>query len=161
MLRKFGMSKTGEDEEAFRKLAVEVRFLESTAEAIQSRINFVNAALTELRYAKETLEGIEKQEVDVPLLVPIGGGSYVKAKLESRDTVILGIGAGVAVEKSLKDAKETLSKRMEELEKVRSNLQQQLTQVLNRIEADRAKLGEISERIAGRQTDVRKAQGGT
>ena len=140
-----------EDEEEFRKIATEVRLLESTAQAIQSRINFVNAALTELNLAKMNLEGLEKEKIETSLLVPIGGGSYVKAKLESIENVVVGIGAGVAVEKTFNEAKETLSKRIEELEKLYGRLQQQLSQIAQKIQEDRAKLEEISKRIARRQ----------
>jgi len=140
-----------EDEEEFRKIATEVRLLESTAQAIQSRINFVNAALTELNLAKMNLEGLEKEKIETSLLVPIGGGSYVKAKLESIENVVVGIGAGVAVEKTFNEAKDILSKRIEELEKLYGRLQQQLSQIAQKIQEDRAKLEEISKRIARRQ----------
>jgi len=140
-----------EDEEEFRKIATEVRLLESTAQAIQSRINFVNAALTELNLAKMNLEGLEKEKIETSLLVPIGGGSYVKAKLESIENVVVGIGAGVAVEKTFNEAKNILSKRIEELEKLYGRLQQQLSQIAQKIQEDRAKLEEISKRIARRQ----------
>ena len=140
-----------EDEEEFRRIATEVRLLESTAQAVQSRINFVNAALTELNLAKMNLEGLEKEKIETSLLVPIGGGSYVKAKLESIENVVVGIGAGVAVEKTFNEAKEILSKRIEELEKLYGRLQQQLSQIAQKIQEDRAKLEEISQRIARRQ----------
>jgi len=139
------------EEEEFRKVATEIRLLESTAQAIQSRINFVNAALTELNLAKMNLEGLEKEKIDTPLLVPIGGGSYIKAKIESIEKVVVGIGAGVAVEKTFNEAKEILSKRVEELEKLYGRLQQQLSQMAQKIQEDRAKLEEISQRIARRQ----------
>ena len=139
------------EEEEFRKVATEIRLLESTAQAIQSRINFVNAALTELNLAKMNLEGLEKEKIDTPLLVPIGGGSYIKAKIESIEKVVVGIGAGVAVEKTFNEAKEILSKRIDELEKLYGRLQQQLSQMAQKIQEDRAKLEEISQRIARRQ----------
>lgn len=138
-------------EEEFRKMATEIRLLESTAQAIQSRINFVNAALTELNIAKMNLEGLEKEKIETSLLVPIGGGSYVKAKLESIENAVVGIGAGVAVEKTFNEAKSILSKRIEELEKLYGRLQQQLSQIAQKIQEDRAKLEEISQRIARRQ----------
>ena len=139
------------EEEEFRKIAAELRLLESTAEAVQSRINFVNAALTELNLAKMNLEGLEKEKIETSLLVPIGGGSYIKAKIESTEKIVVGIGAGVAVEKTFNEAKEILSKRIEELEKLYGRLQQQLAQIGQRIQEDRAKLEEISRGIARRQ----------
>jgi len=139
------------EEEEFRKIAAELRLLESTAEAVQSRINFVNAALTELNLAKMNLEGLEKEKIETSLLVPIGGGSYIKAKIESTEKIVVGIGAGVAVEKTFNEAKEILSKRIEELEKLYGRLQQQLAQIGQKIKEDRAKLEEISRSITRRQ----------
>ncbi len=135
------------NEETLRRLIVELRLLEGTANTLQSRLNFVNAILTELNYAKMTLEGLEKEKKNVPLFVPIGGGSYIRAKLESAEKVIVGMGAGVSVEKSLSEAKETVGNRIAQLEKTRRTLQQQLTQVAQKIEEDRARFQELSEKL--------------
>lgn len=144
------------NDEPLRRLIVELRLLEGTANTLQSRINFVNAILTELNYAKMTLEGLEKEKEDAPLFVPIGGGSYIRAKLESAEKVIVGMGAGISVEKSLSEAKETVEKRIEQLEKTRRSLQQQLTQVAQKIEEDQAKFQELNEKLrkAERKRDV-------
>lgn len=126
-------------EEELRRLSVELRFLEQTAEAIQSRINMVNAVITDLTYASTALEGIEKEKENSELLVPIGGGSYIRAKLENPDKVIVNMGAGVSIEKTLQEAKEIIKKRLENLEKTRTSLQQQFAQVLENISMDREK----------------------
>jgi len=60
------------EEETFRRLVVELRILDGTAEELQSRVNLVNAALTELRVSSMTLEGLEKEKNDAQLFVPIG-----------------------------------------------------------------------------------------
>jgi len=148
------------DEEVFRKVAVELRILESTAETIQTRINYINAAITELTYAQSTLEGLEKEKADTSLFVPIGGGSYIKAKLESPDTIIFGIGAGVAVEKTFAEAKEKIKNRIDEMEKARANMEQQLTQVVERIRGGRAKLQNLSATFGRREreADVRETE---
>jgi len=146
------------NEETLRRLVVELRLLEGTANTLQSRLNFVNAILTELNYAKMTLEGLEKEEKNVPLFVPIGGGSYIRAKLESAEKVIVGMGAGVSVEKSFSESKETVGNRISQLEKTRGTLQQQLTQVAQKIEEDRARFQELSEKLGEveRKRDVQK-----
>jgi len=93
------------EEEEIRKLSVEMRLLEQTAETLQSRINVLNATMTDLTYANMTLDGVEKEKEDAELLVPIGGSSYVRVKLANPDKVVVGMGAGVSVEKSLPEAK--------------------------------------------------------
>ena len=148
------------EEETFRRLVVELRILEGTADALQSRINLVNAALTELRVAGITLEGLEKEKKNAQLFVPIGGGSYVKAKLESADEVIVGIGADVAVERTMKEAKENLENRIAELEKTRTALGQQFGQVVEKIREDRARLEELTAKASEGEgaKGVRKAE---
>ena len=148
------------EEETFRRLVVELRILEGTADALQSRVNLVNAALTELRVASMTLEGLEKEKKDAQLFVPIGGGSYIKAKLASADKVVVGIGADVAVERTTKEAKENLENRISELEKTRTSLGQQFTQVIGKIREDRTRLEELTTKLreGERAKGVRKAK---
>lgn len=130
------MASKGDEE--LRRLTVELRFLEQTAETIQSRLNMINAVITDLTYSSMTLEDLEKEKENADLLVPIGGSSYVKAKLGNTEKLIVGIGAGVSVEKPLPEAKEVVKKRLDDLEKARQSLQQQFTQVVDKINEDRA-----------------------
>jgi len=127
------------EEEEVRKISVELRFLEQTAEALQSRLNMVNAVATDLTYASTTLESLEKEEKNAELLVPIGGTSYIGARLDNPDKIIVGIGAGVSVEKTRQEAKDIIKKRLEDLEKTRMSMQQQFVKVANKINEDREK----------------------
>ncbi len=117
-----------------------MRYLEQTAETLQQRISMVNAAISDLTFANMTLDGIEKEKENAELLVPIGGNAYVKAKLADTNTVIVGMGAGVSVEKTLAEAKVTLKERLDELEKTMNAAQQQFSQVAERINSGRSRL---------------------
>jgi prefoldin alpha subunit len=128
------------EEEELRKLSVEMRFLEQTAETLQQRISMMNAAMTDLAYANMTLDGIEKEKENAELLVPIGGSSYVKVKLENPDKVIVGMGASVSVEKTLPEAKSILKERLAEVEKTMVSAQQQFAQIVERINTGRNRL---------------------
>ncbi len=138
-------------EEEVRRLIVELRLLEGTAETLQSRINFLNDAFAELSLTSKTLEGIEKEKVDAPILVPIGGGSYIKASLTDVDRVVYGVGAGVAIEKTLKEAKEGIANRLAQIERTRQTLEQQLAEVLNKIQEDQNRLRELSASLRSRE----------
>jgi len=134
---------TSKTEDELRKLSLELRFFEQTAETAQSRINMINAVITDLTYANMTLEGLEKEKENSELLVPIGGNSYIKAKLADPDKTIVGIGAGVSVEKPSQEAKDIIKKRLENLEKTRMSLQQQLAQIAEKIAEDREKFNRL------------------
>jgi len=130
-------------EDEVRRLIVELRLLEGTAETLQSRINLVNAMHAELNMAKRTLEGVEKEKPDASVFVPIGGGSYIKAKLADVEKVVYGVGAGISVEKPLEEAKRGVDERISELERTRRALEQQYSQVLRRIQENRERLQEL------------------
>ncbi len=134
------MESRSKEEEEFSKLSVEIRLLEQTAETLQQRISMINAAITDLTYANMTLDGIEKEKQDAELLVPIGGSSYIKVKLANTDKVVVGMGAGVSIEKTLPEAKEIVKERLGELETTMSSAQQQFAQVAQRINAGRTRL---------------------
>ena len=127
-------------EEELNKLSMEMRFLEQTAETLQQRISMINAALTDLSYANMTLESMEQEKENSELLVPIGGSSYIKVKLACNDKVIVGMGAGVSIEKTLPEAKAIVKERLDELERTMNSAQQQFAQIAQRINAGRSQL---------------------
>jgi prefoldin alpha subunit len=134
------LAQKAKSEEELRKLSIEMRYLEQTADALQQRISMVNAALTDISYANMTLDGIEKEKENAELLVPIGGSSYVKVKLADSNKVIIGMGSGVSIEKTLQEAKIALKERLDELEKTLNSAQQQFTQVADRLNSGRSRL---------------------
>jgi prefoldin alpha subunit len=134
------LAQSAKAEEELRRLSMEMRYLEQTAEALQQRISMVNAASTDINYANMTLDGIETEKENSEMLVPIGGSSYVKVKLADPNKVIIGLGAGVSVEKTLPEAKATLKERLDELEKTMHAAQQQFSQVAERINSGRGRL---------------------
>jgi prefoldin alpha subunit len=117
-----------------------MRYLEQTAETLEQRIGMVNAAISDLTIANMTLDGIEKEKENAEILAPIGGNAYIKTKLADTNTVIVGMGAGVSVEKTVAEAKVILKERLDELEKTMNAAQQQFSQVAERINSGRGRL---------------------
>ena len=126
---------------------MEMRYLEQTAETLQQRIGMINAAITDLSYANLTLESMENEKENSELLVPIGGSSYIKVKLASNDKVIVGMGAGVSIEKTLPEAKAIVKERLDELERTMNSAQQQFAQVAQRINAGRSQLQSLLAKV--------------
>ncbi len=134
------MATVSPDEQAIRKLSMELRYYEQTGEALQQRLTMMNAALTDLTYANFTLDSLEKEKENAEMMVPIGGSSYINVKLANPDIVLVGMGSGVSVEKTLPEAKDIIKQRLDELEKTRVQAQQQLSQIVERINQGRAQM---------------------
>ena len=134
------------EEDVVRQLAAEIRVLEGSIALLQSRLDIVRAAINELTLAHNTLEGVKKLQNGESTLVPVGAGSYVRMRLEDSKKLIVGIGAGVAVEKDVESSVTELKERLQELDKARTSLQQQLDQTGTRYQQDREALEDILRR---------------
>ena len=146
------METRSKEEEDLRKLSLELRLLEQTAETLQQRISMINAAMRDLTLANMTLEGIEKEKENAELIVPIGGSSYIKVKLANPDKVIIGMGAGVSIEKTLPEAKAVVIERRDELQKSMASAQQQFAQVAQRMNTGRNRLEKLLSTAASGKT---------
>jgi prefoldin alpha subunit len=134
------LAAAGRNEEEVRQLSMQLRYFEQTAESLQQRLGMLNAALTDLSYANMTLESVETEKENAEMLVPIGGSSYMRVKLADPNKVVVGMGSGVSVEKNLLEAKAIVKERLEELERTRQQAQQQLSQIVDRINQDRTRM---------------------
>ncbi len=142
------------DDEDFQKSLVQLRVYEGSARALQARLEIVNAALNEFSLASTTLEGVKTQKTDEDALIPVGGGSYVRVRLSDISKIVMGVGAGVAVEKPIEDSVNEIKERIADLDKARTSLQEQLSQALFKIEEGREKLGELVKKHGGESLTV-------
>ena len=141
------------EEEIVRQLATEIRILEGSVTALQSRLDVVNAAVNEVTLAHDTLEGLKKLQAGDETLVPVGAGSYIRMTVADSKKLIMGIGASAAMEKDIVNSIEELNNRVSELEKARTAIQQQLDQTVTRYQQDR----EALEELLGRRESTSKA----
>ena len=131
------------EEDLIRQLATEIRILEGSVGALQSRLDIIRAAVSEVTLAHNTLEGLKKLEDGESTLVPVGAGSYIRMKIADSKKLVMGIGAGAAVEKDVDSSVEELKGRLQELDKARTAVQQQLDQTVARYQQDRDALEEL------------------
>ena len=134
------------EEDVIRQLAAEIRILEGSIGVLQSRLDIVRAAINEVTLAHNTLDGIRNLQNGESTLVPVGAGSYVRMQLTDSKKLVMGIGAGVAVEKDVEASVTELKARLEELDKARTSIQQQLDQTGARYQQDREALEDILRR---------------
>jgi prefoldin alpha subunit len=141
-------------DEQMRQVLYDIRLLEGTARVLQSRLDVVTAALSETLTAISTLEGAKGKTSETEALVPIGSGSFVRSKLADVDKVIIGVGAGVCIEKPLEDSMKDLRVRSSELERARTSVSQQLGQVLGQAEDYRAHLNDLAGKKGGGTVEI-------
>jgi len=119
--------------EKLAKLQDELRSLISQAEYIREQIDVISGTIQDLAIVIETLEYLKKHGEGKIVLLPIGAGNYIRARIEKMDTVIMGVGGRLSIEASPDEAKKMLEERIRILEGLRLDLLKKLEEINRRI----------------------------
>jgi prefoldin alpha subunit len=109
------------------------------AEVFVGQLELLENGRMEAHAAIESLEGMLASD-DGTVLLQIGGGVSVRAKVVEPDKVLISIGAEVVVERSNQDAIEYLKERIIEMEAS----QKKVSETLDKL---RTQMNEISKRL--------------
>ena len=127
-------------EEEVRRLLTVYQQYQAEAEAIVRQLSIFQISVEGCEKALKAVEAMETVEDGEDMLVPIGQDSFIHAKLTSKEKVVVGVGAGVSIEKSAAEAKESLSKRKAQL----SEASGKLNNTLSKIEQEMGKIQSIA-----------------
>jgi prefoldin alpha subunit len=121
-------------------------------ELLTQQLSMIEQQRLEAAAAIETLRAIQENGDDTVLL-PIGGGAYLRVKVLDAGHVLMNVGADVSVEKASADAVEYLEDRITELEAVAKK-------VTGSVEQLQGQATEISRRLEAAYRGARQAQAG-
>ncbi len=102
-------------EEKAQQLMQQMQMLETYFVDLSQREGTLYGVLREAAAAIESIRSLS-QKSDSEALVPVGMGTFVKAKISSNDKFILNIGAGISLEKDSTSAINYLEARIKEIE---------------------------------------------
>jgi len=136
-----------EKEKQLRRLVTEMRMMEGSVDALNQRLQFLTASISELRLAQGSLKDLKGIKSGNPLLVPVGGGVFMDAQLGDISKVVVGIGADVSVEIDYDEAFEEIGERLQEVEQAQGAVQQQLGQILAQLESHQGMAERLSMEI--------------
>ena len=103
-------------------------------ENLSRQQEMVQSSLEEHIRAKESVEQIAKAEENEEILVPVGAGVFLHAKVGNHKTGIANAGASVMMEKGMQDIVKMLDSRIEELRNATKELDVQGEKIGNAIE---------------------------
>lgn len=137
-------------EEEFREKLLTYRYLEARLESIAAQKNILMNKISEIT---ATLNSIEELVKNDNILFPIGSEAFVPGKILEKNKVIVEIGANVALEKDIDNAKIILEKRKKEIERTNSELEVEIVQISNSLR----KLAPEIQELASSSQDMSQA----
>jgi prefoldin alpha subunit len=136
-------------EDQFRRVVYELQLMDGSVQLLQERMQILSAALADLRLAQQSLSDLKNVSAQTPILIPVGGGTFVNAELGEMKKVIVGVGADVSVEMELDKAISDVSSRLEEVEKAQAAVEQQLTQIVAQMQSHQEVANRLSAELQG------------
>jgi prefoldin alpha subunit len=111
------------EEEITRNLTL-IEYYKQQLESIDMQLQYLQTTLTDYQRAKMTVGQLYDADENSELLIPVGAGTFVNASLKNTSNVLIGIGAGIVIEKTVDDAVIKLDER---IKRIQENLEKMLS----------------------------------
>ncbi len=99
------------DENMQRKLA-ELETYKKQLQQYQQQKSQIMMGVQELMSAKATIDGIKGTKKGEEMIIPIGGGTFIRGTIEDTENVITSVGADIAVTKDIASAKKHIESQI-------------------------------------------------
>ncbi len=102
------------DEKGVRQKYLELQIASERMRQLEQQLEAVQEKHMDLEMSRESLGELGRAE-KTSMLVPVSDGIFAKAELKDNKELIVNVGAGVCVKKSVEEAQKMLEESMEEL----------------------------------------------
>jgi len=103
------------------------RTLESRLEALTRQRDLVGSKIVEIISTISSIDEIGKNQENI--LFKLGAEAFTYGNITDKNKILVEIGAGIILGKSIEDGKETLSKRKQEMENAIKEIQNNILQI--------------------------------
>jgi len=121
------------DESQMQKLLMQLEYGKRQMNELNRQAQLAESAVAEINSAIEALDELKSQKPGAEVLVPVGGGAFVKASLKDMGTVLVGVGAEMYVEKGIAEAVKTFEERKVKLVESLSTIQKTMGELGMRV----------------------------
>jgi prefoldin alpha subunit len=99
-----------------------IEYYKEQLNSLDMQLQISQTALNDYTKAKLTLENLSKSTKEGDILIPIGGGTFIKGNLTENKKILTDIGAGIVTEKPIKDALAKVDERIKLMQENRDKL---------------------------------------
>ncbi len=140
---------TKEEREKLEKLASELNAYEAQAEVLRQQISALSRTISEHLTTLDALKTLKNVSPETEVLVPLGSGCFVHARLKGNNKVVYTVGAGVMFEKSFDEVISLVEEKVKNLQEAIQKTQKELERVGSRAEEIRPQLEELLRKARG------------
>ncbi len=132
-----------------QELSQQLQELDQVQSQLRTQLEATRLGREEVR---DAIDALEELESDAVVQVPLGGGTYVKARIEDIDEVIVDLGADFAAERDREDAISTLETRTDQIDEQIERLQETLSNVSANIQEVQGQAQHLRQQLLQQQS---------
>ena len=130
-------------EEDITKNLTLIEYYKQQLESIDLQLQYLQSTLMEYQRAKMTVEQLSSVDANSEVLIPVGAGTFINGSLKNASNVLIGVGAGIVIEKPVTEA---LGKRDERIKRIQENLEK-MASLGQKIQDDAEELSQKTQQM--------------
>ena len=120
-------------EEELQKNMTLIEYYKEQLKTLEYQFSLIQTTIADQTRAKITLEQLNGVKDESELLLPIGGGAFINAKIMNSSKILYDVGEGIVVEKSIDDAIGKVDSRIKELQQTEEKISTMAQQIQNEL----------------------------
>ncbi len=130
---------------SMEELNRELRGYIAQIEALRAEIAVIDDSITTYRTVIKTINNLRDLGKGKNILIPIGAGAQIEAKIENPDRVVVSIGSGISAELTAEEALTQIAKEIASLQALRRTLEQAIAEAYQKTEELLQKTRELGQ----------------
>jgi prefoldin alpha subunit len=120
----------------------EMQILGAQIQQVEQQIQMLGQQTSDLNLLAENLSELDKVESKTDIVVPLGAGIFIEAKLKESREILMNVGSGVMTKKSFTSAQEILTKQSNDLVGLMKQMEGNLSELHKQLHQKEALLKE-------------------
>lgn len=121
------------DEEVSRYMLI-VEQCKEQLNQLEMQSQYIQAVIMDYNKGRLTIEQLSKLEKETEMLIPIGGGVFIRTTAKKQAKILVDVGAGIVAEKTYEEAVKKIDERIQDIEKSQAKLEQMMQNIQNQAE---------------------------
>ena len=130
------------EEEITRNLTL-LEYYKQQLESIDMQLQYLQSTLADYQRAKMTVGQLNGVDENSEVLIPVGAGTFVNGSLKNASNVLIGVGAGIVIEKPVN---QTVVKLEERIKRIQENLEK-MASLGQKIQSDAEELSHKTQKM--------------
>jgi len=138
------MEPKSERQAILQEKSLQLMLLDQELRKIEEQYKFIDQNIANIELTKINLDEVKNLKEEKDILASLAEGIFIKAKAEKGDKVLINVGKGVVLEKSIDEAKQILNAKIDELSMLKTILSSEAQKLLNEIKSIEEEVRELT-----------------